>query len=326
MVKVSVVIATYNGEKFISEQLNSIFEQSRRPDEIIISDDFSTDRTIEIVKDKLKQEKIPFQIVLNKNKGVVNNFSNALKFSTGDFIFFSDQDDIWTKNKIDIALDLFLESPGSLLFFSNAMIFEGDISNFNRKESLFDNSNFFEFDYFKKNPLRYLLKKSVVTGATMAISKDLLSVSLPIGEFWMHDQWLALHASVQKKIIYTEERLIYYRQHSDNVVGAVNRNLLNSIKRFVNNTAQLKYFRVIQQKKMRILNQSIMDYTSKNYEIDCCLSFWNAIGKVSKKHIFKSFKIIFSQYKNGNYDNFYIGAKGAVRDFLSIFTENKEGK
>lgn len=99
---ISVCIATYNGEKYIKEQLLSILPQLGKKDEVIISDDHSTDNTLDIVKG-LNDNRIKI-VMNNREKGYTSNFENALSYAIGDYIFLSDQDDIWMSNKVDYCI------------------------------------------------------------------------------------------------------------------------------------------------------------------------------------------------------------------------------
>ena len=105
---ISVCIATYNGEKYIKEQLDSILPQLKKLDEIIISDDKSKDKTLKIIK-TLNDSRI--KIFTNPKKGLISNFENAITKSSGDYIFLSDQDDIWHENKIQFYLTVLYLIP-----------------------------------------------------------------------------------------------------------------------------------------------------------------------------------------------------------------------
>ena len=128
--KISVCLATYNGEKYIKEQLDSILPQLSANDEIIISDDNSTDDTINIIR-SLNDERI--KIYVNKTKGIVKNFENALNNASGDIIFLSDQDDVWKNDKVKKILSAFSSDNSLTLVFSNAEIIDenGISKNYN---------------------------------------------------------------------------------------------------------------------------------------------------------------------------------------------------
>lgn len=107
--RISVVMATYNGEKYLRAQMDSIRTQTKQPDEVIICDDCSSDRTIEILRDYIKSYDLQntWKLVLNsRNIGYANNFKKGLDLAKGEFIYFSDQDDIWNKEKIDIMQNI----------------------------------------------------------------------------------------------------------------------------------------------------------------------------------------------------------------------------
>ena len=120
--KISVAMATYNGEKYIKEQIDSILVNLEKNDELIISDDGSTDNTINIIK-SYKDNRI---ILLNgPRKGVKQNFANAISYATGKYIFLSDQDDIWMKNKVKKVLDVF-DKEQAMLIVHDAIVFDND--------------------------------------------------------------------------------------------------------------------------------------------------------------------------------------------------------
>lgn len=215
--KTSVVLCTYNGEKYISEQLKSILNQSVKVDEIIISDDHSTDSTLILVSKFLEaQEKVQYKIVINKEKGISNNFSNALSHVNNDIIFFSDQDDIWLENKVEKVLEIFNVDDTVSLVCSNAFLIN------DKKELLGDLFSSIKFDktQIQENMLLRVLQKPFVTGATMAITKSLYEKAYPFSKVMLHDQWLSYISALNKGIYVIDESLIYYRQHENNVIGA----------------------------------------------------------------------------------------------------------
>lgn len=200
--KISVCMATYNGAKYVEEQLKSILAQLGQNDEVIISDDGSTDRTLEIIA-SLQDKRI--KLFHYKAKNPVYNFENALINATGEYIFLSDQDDIWFDNKLEKMTKLLQHH---LLVFSNALIFEG--TNPENGLLLYEKSNLTGFftNFFKN---KYI-------GATMAFRSSILDTALPFPEkLPMHDLWLGLLAELKGETYYIKEPLIYYRRHLDNL-------------------------------------------------------------------------------------------------------------
>lgn len=203
---ISVCIATYNGEKYIREQLLSILFQLESDDEIIISDDHSTDRTISIIK-SLNDNRI--KIFFNLKKGYTNNFQNAIIHATGDHIFLSDQDDVWKKDKVKIIVG-FLNDYDFVV--SNAEVVD---------ENLVPTGlTFFEMRGGSKNGFWSNLIKAKYLGCCMAFNKKILNRLLPFPEkvkLCPHDLWLSLISEFYYKTYVINEPLILYRRHSHNV-------------------------------------------------------------------------------------------------------------
>jgi len=208
---ISVCIPTFNGEKYIKEQLESILCQLSELDEVIISDDSSTDKTLAIIE-KFKDNKIK---VLSKNKfkSPIFNLENALKHAKGDFIFLSDQDDIWMPDKVKKFKSELLHND---LCVSDCMIIDafGNII----EKSFFETQ---KSDYgFWKN-----LIKNTYIGCCMAFRKDILTYILPFpSNIPMHDSWIGLNVELRGKVLFMNERLVMYRRHSLNVSQTANLN------------------------------------------------------------------------------------------------------
>ena len=199
--RISVCMATYNGEKYIREQLNSIIEQLGPDDELIISDDGSEDKTVEIIQG-IKDFRI--QLLRSQERNIVRNFENALRHASGQVIFLSDQDDIWMPNKVETYLKYLLDYD---LVFSNLSVFYKDIS---KARPLYTNSK------HRTGIINNLVKNNCV-GATMAFNRKVLNSALPFpGGIYMHDIWLLLVAELKGTTKYLSEPYIYYRKHSEN--------------------------------------------------------------------------------------------------------------
>lgn len=197
-------MATYNGEKYVEEQLNSILKQLDDNDEIIISDDNSSDSTIEIIA-SLKDPRI--KLLHSTFRNVILNFENALENASGDIIFLSDQDDIWSDNKVETFV---CELESNLLVFSNLILFN-DGKNIHNANAL----------YKKGKDQTGIIKnfiKNRYTGATMAFRSELIDYALPFPKHIpMHDIWLGLIAEWYGKVKYIDEPFLYYRKHESNL-------------------------------------------------------------------------------------------------------------
>jgi glycosyltransferase involved in cell wall biosynthesis len=222
-VGVSVVVCTYNGEKYVRDQLQSILDQTRPPDEIIISDDGSTDSTLEIVEEfasSIGGPQPPVWRVETRAKplGVSGNFASALKKARGEFIALADQDDVWEPDRLEKGLAHFHD--GVLLAHSDATLIDASGRPTGTLMSALRLTSSERRNLLRGRALDALLRRNVVTGATTIIRSSLLEHALPIPEGWVHDEWLALVAAAQRGVVFQEDPLIRYRQHGNNEIGA----------------------------------------------------------------------------------------------------------
>lgn len=221
--RISVALCTYNGERFLHEQLASIQAQTRQPDELIICDDVSMDRTVAIAREFAASAPFPVKITVNeKNLGFSRNFACAIglcSFSDG-IIVLSDQDDVWVEEKLSIIEDAFRTHPGVYVAFSDAEIVGHDLHP--KGSCLWDDLKFSkneQREFESGQAIQVLLRHSVVTGATMAFRAGLRPLILPLPDGVVHDGWIALLAAVVGQTKTIPQSLIRYRQHGGNQIG-----------------------------------------------------------------------------------------------------------
>lgn len=213
--KISVCMATYNGELYIKEQLESILAQLNPEDELIISDDHSKDRTVEMLKD-FKDERI--KLITNAGeKGYTTNFENALNHATGEIIFLSDQDDVWIEHKVEMLLKK-LENCDMVI--SNAEVV-------NSKLERIHSSHFQQYNVRTGFWLNFA--KTRYVGACMAFHVKVLKRALPFPKnkvLCAHDYWLTLIGEAFFHVELEEMPLLKYRRHSNNASsgGAISKN------------------------------------------------------------------------------------------------------
>lgn len=201
---ISVCMCSYNGEKYIYEQINSILNQLDVNDELIISDDSSTDSTVSIVN-SFKDNRIKL-LENNEFHSPIFNLENALKHARGDYIFLCDQDDIWMSNKVSSILPLFnqyncIVSDAEVIDQNENVIYKSFFSIRNCRPGFFHN-----------------LKRNGYIGCCMAIDRKILSEALPFPKYIpMHDSWIGLIAEVYGKTYFLNEPLVKYRRHGGNV-------------------------------------------------------------------------------------------------------------
>lgn len=220
--KVSVAMCTYNGAKYLQEQLDSILHQTRPVDEIIVSDDGSSDDTLNILRTYAEKYPCLHYTKNLKNKGFKQNFMDTMRQCSGDIVFLSDQDDCWHPNKVEYILDWFNKHPNLQLVFTNANIIDGDGKS--TGETLFD---FVGFDSEKQKAALHgflvdiLCVGNRATGATMAFHKKFIN---EFKDEWyvnkkFHDEALVLEAAGKEVAGFIIEPLMDYRLHDKNAAG-----------------------------------------------------------------------------------------------------------
>lgn len=203
---ISVCVAAFNGEKYIEEQILSVLRNLDSQDEIIISDDGSSDRTRRIVDDLAEKDR-RIRIIDGPRKGLIKNFENAIVHSKGDIIFLCDQDDVWKDNKVKTVLDIF-ENTDCTLVMHDACIVDSNLRILG--------CSFFEFKKCKKGYWRNLIKNSYI-GCCMAFKRSILDYAIPFPDnIPMHDQWIGLLSERVGKVEFCNEQLLLYRRHSNN--------------------------------------------------------------------------------------------------------------
>ena len=222
--KISVALCTYNGERFLKEQIDSILAQTYVVHEIVVCDDGSNDKTLEILQEYFNQFPTIFRIYQNeKTLKSVKNFEKAISLCSGDVIFLSDQDDIWEENKVEIFMKYFNENPSINSICSNGIAIDEDGKPLDKMTIwevpiLLKNANV-TIDYF--NILAFI--ENIATGAGMAFRNSLKEkiLPIPIKKGFHHDEWIALLSAYENGFMMIPEKLFRYRIHSDQQVGGV---------------------------------------------------------------------------------------------------------
>ncbi len=220
--RLSCALCTYNGERYIEGQLNSILQQQLPVDEIVICDDGSTDRTLEIIR-KLKGTcSTEVKVIRNETSlGVCANFKKAIELCTGDIIFLSDQDDLWMSGKTRCITDWFRQHPEKEVVFTDGDLMDDDSMEVEGK-TIFSVLNFPEFTqrlFDQGFELEAFLKHNRAVGATMALRKSFVPFMMINTEattangFPLHDYAITLSAASRQQLGYINVPLINYRIH-----------------------------------------------------------------------------------------------------------------
>lgn len=220
--RVSVAMCTYNGARYIREQLDSILHQSRQVDEVVISDDGSTDETIAILQQYAAKHSCVHYSVNKEKKGFMKNFIDTMYRCTGDVIFLADQDDVWVSDKAAVITEYFANHPNVNVLFTN-----GNLINENGDsigETMFDRAG---FDEEKQNYFRHGCALDILTlcnrstGATMAIKRAFIQ-KWDLNDFEgfrEHDFILTILGLRDSAVDFLNDRLINYRIHSSQTIS-----------------------------------------------------------------------------------------------------------
>jgi glycosyltransferase involved in cell wall biosynthesis len=214
-------MATYNGEKYLYQQVESILKQLTVEDELVISDDDSIDETLLILK-SFKDERIKIHRN-NKKKGPVGNFENAISEAKGRFIFLADQDDIWLAGKIDKHLSMHQTYD---LVISDAIVVDEN------HRVIFE--SFFKERGSKAGLLKNIIKNSYL-GCCMSFNRKIIDYALPFpNNIHMHDWWLGLVAEFKGSVCFSQDKLMYYVRHRNNVSPTLGKSEYSFLKRIRN--------------------------------------------------------------------------------------------
>lgn len=243
---INILLSTYNGEKYLSEQLNSLFKQTIQNFILLVRDDGSTDRTIDIIKDY--QMKYPSRIMLVEdslgNLGSSRSFMKLLEYSNSEYIMFCDQDDVWLPHKIELSLNKMKDLENIYSKNVPLLIFT-DLVVVNDKLNIISESfwRYQKLDPQISRDWRKLLAQNVITGCTIMINKKAKEVSLPyLVETMMYDHWIGVNVAKYGKVDWINRPTVLYRQHSSNVAGAHKYGIKYIIKKLIKIQRIFDYF------------------------------------------------------------------------------------
>ncbi len=218
---VSVAMCTYNGAKYLPEQLRGIADQTALPHELIICDDRSTDATQEVVQDFAERAPFPVRFIRNeRNLGSTKNFEKAIRLCRGDAIALCDQDDLWGERKLERLGEVLVRDSEAGGVFSDAALV--DEHSRPLTESLWGRRQFtpkMQRALNQKGAAQILLEKNVVTGATFMFRSQFVDQVTPIPPEWVHDGWIAMLVASLSRLVALPDRLMSYRLHPEQQIG-----------------------------------------------------------------------------------------------------------
>lgn len=301
MKKIQILISTYNGEKFLREQLNSILGQSYQNFEILIRDDGSTDGTIKILKEYEAKKKI--KIIYGKNKGVVESFLELMnQESEYEYYALADQDDYWHQDKLLTMLDAIEENSEDIPILC--------VSNF---EIVSSNLSIIKKSYYESEKIEFSIKNSLIENSfpgcvyfyNYKLKKIFTNTLVDKKAIIMHDYFIYMLATFVGKVIYVPKCLIKYRQHENNVIGSYKKNrLLKNLFNSLNNTKkqerikrQVELLMEIYENKILKENKKIIENYLEAKTFYKRLTFLKKYGlKKNNNNLYMLFRYIFNVY------------------------------
>jgi len=301
---INILMATFNGERYIEEQIESIVNQSFKKWKLFVRDDGSTDSTVNIIKKFVdgNPEKIFFIESVNQPSGAKGNFARLLGSTDAEYFMFCDQDDVWLPDKVELTFNRMLEvekengSRVPILIHTDLKVTDENLQIHAESFSKYQN-----LKPRKMKSLNRLLVQNVITGCTVMINRALKNIALPVpNSAIMHDWWFGLVASAFGIVDYIDTPTVLYRQHGINEIGAKKWNLryiINSAKNLQDREASI--IMTIEQAK-NFFEKYGKKLDNKSYEIANVYSHLDDFSFIEKR-----FKILkYNFYKTGILRNF----------------------
>ncbi len=343
--KVSIALCTYFGEVFIREQLHSILNQTHLPDEIIICDDGSKDKTVKIIEDIIKNTSVCIRVFVNdENIGFIKNFEKAINLCRGDIIFLSDQDDVWFPEKIKTMLEIFIRNCNLNLVYSDAIVVDEKLNC--KGVTVFATRKNAKLEQGQSRSIRNVIMNPDLKGCLMAFRSDLKKIILPIPKDaqsvgWGHDHWIAQISYAVGGVYAINWPLMYYRRSSQNSGGdiylngkqnrieiinivlsaikmittkqkTIENNALLKIKRYQlmsNRLIEIRNVRLFHECDLKLLSKYITEYQQNIFAFQKRTALRNI---VRPRRFLIAAKLLFSGY----YSKFFRGFSSFMRDIF----------
>jgi len=220
---IDILLATYNGQDYLREQIDSILAQSNQDWRLVIRDDGSVDNTLSIIKDCVARypDKIVFIEDEGNHLGASLNFQRLLEHSVAEYIMFCDQDDVWLPRKVERTLNLMKATEEKypnkpVLVHTDLRVVDSRLKTIARSTWRYQGTS-----PEIGNDADKVVLQNVATGCTIMINQKAKDVSMPIPkEAIMHDWWIVINVAKHGRIVYIPDQLVLYRQHANNAVGA----------------------------------------------------------------------------------------------------------
>lgn len=327
---VTIALATYNGERFLPELLDSLFTQSYPSIiQIVSCDDNSTDATVQILKEYAQKDD---RLCVHQNKvnlGFVQNFAKAISLSEGDIIFLCDQDDVWWSNKVQRMVNALNKNHKAGFVFANGIVTDSKLKPLGR--NVYSHKN---FDGMQATQYFWHGRHKRPIGCSMAFRNIYKSAILPIpiDSCWGHDHWIANILASLSSVVYVQEPTFLYRRNSDSAGNDpyIDGRLWSIVAQIWNNLSRQEYEKMVcrvQKTLQRLkhvrqepelpfeIDESIFSESTAYYTNR--LSFVSHRLEMRSKNRLKRIPHILQLYFAYDYDAYARGARTAVKDFLA---------
>jgi len=324
--KVSIALCTYNGERFLQEQLESIAAQIVPPFELVVCDDASSDSTQKILNSFAETADFPVRLHFNtENLGYVKNFEEAISFCEGDIIALCDQDDKWRADKIEVLQKYFCD-PRVGMAFSNAAII--DESGKLTGQKLWDATHFdrrSREQFSRGNAYQELYLKNIVSGCTMAFRSKWWPLISPLPEDipFIHDAWIAFMISLYSEVILINQPLIQHRVHSQqSTASGRNKTVVSAKVASIRDGDRRQHYQM-HLNQLSVIRERVFatqaDIPLEKQEI---LLQWvkaheqHLMVRLGNGNKWQTYKGVFKELISGRYHHFSNGFKSVIADLL----------
>lgn len=329
---VSVAMATYFGERYITAQLESIAGGTWLPDELVICEDGSTDNTAELIEAFAKTSPFPVRLIRHRaNRGTLAAFETAISNTTGEIIVLSDQDDEWYPTRIERLITEMMARPEAPLAFSDADLIDRSGRHLGTFWPMVGVSDA-HIDAMESDPLPLLISRPMVSGCAMAFRRETLEFLLPFpriefGLFgpFVHDRWMSLAIAALGPFVVLPDTLLAYRLHSTQQIGVPQRQLRRIIppplrkwrQVFVRRAEQCQRLEV-DRRHLVVMRQRLSDnprYATACATLDQAITHLDTRITLPDRRIRRIFRVV-SEYRTGRYDRFGLGPASAAADLV----------
>lgn len=323
---ISVALCTHNGERFIGEQVRSICLQTRPPAEIVLSDDASSDSGVALAQEAVEEcndtrPKAPIALRVLHNPvplRVTKNFEQAVRTCTGDLIALSDQDDVWQPERLACMAAAFERRDDLLLLHSDARLVDGGLRDLGR--SLLDSLEATSDEIAQihgGHAFDVLLRRNLVTGATVVFRRTLCHDALPFPSEWLHDEWLGIVAAAVGAVDVVQQPLIDYRQHGGNQVGARHRGVVEKVRLALASRGDMHARRADKAERLveRLIQLGDQVPTERVEQARRKLAHERLRAGLPAERLARLLPVVREMW-TGGYGQFGYGAQGAMRDLI----------